>query len=24
VHELTVHTTTGERRAALKQVAHGD
>ena len=24
VHELTVHTTTGERQAVLKQVAHGD
>jgi hypothetical protein len=23
-HELTVHTTTGERRAVLRQVAHGD
>jgi hypothetical protein len=24
VHELTVHTTTGERQAVLRQVAHGD
>ena len=23
-HELTVHTTTGQRQAVLRQVAHGD